>query len=189
MIKLPSLRPKRTTPLDSISVGYRQKPSMNKVTFVAVFGVLLAAASFYEGTAYQRTADNNGAASSYMSVSLNAQNRNSTSGNSLQSNFSRLHVVGQVSFVSSAKITVQDQRSGQNTTLAINDNTEVVLNGQDASASDIQDGDLAFITKANNSSDVAARIIANSSTSQSLTDGSGSSTSGLSATIPSLQSN
>jgi hypothetical protein len=140
---------------DEVSVGYRPKPTLNKATFL-----LLAAASFYEGTAFQRNADTNG--SSTIATSSSSQSQTSSSGGSgMQTgSFMHSHIIGQVATVSDKSITVQDQRTGNNTTLTINGSTQIEVNGQAASASDIQSGDLVVVTKTSNTSNIAAKIIA-----------------------------
>jgi hypothetical protein len=173
-MKLKSLRSKRVEKSDEVSVGYRPKPSLNKATFLLVFGVLLAAASFYEGTAFQQNADANG--NSPVATNSTTTNRASTSDGSQTGSFVRAHIIGQVQAVSTNSITIQNQQTGQNTTLGINSNTEIAINGQTASVSDIQSGDLVIAFKTSNSSNTASRIIvAPGSWSGSSTAGSGSS--------------
>lgn len=155
-MKLKSLRLKKSEKSDEVSVGYRPKPTLNKGTFLLVFGVLLASASFYEGTAYQRNVDGStvgNVATTSSSLSGNGSNTTKTD------SFVRDHILGAVTAVSSTSITVQDENSGQNTTLSITKTTAIEANGESIAATEIQDGDLVIVTKTSSSSTAAATII------------------------------
>jgi hypothetical protein len=157
MINIPKLLSKSKEPVDEVSVGYQPKPTLNKATFLLVFAVLLAGASFYEGAAFQRSADSSSANTTTAAVSN--QSAASNAQNGMQTGFVRNHVIGQVAAISTTSITVQDQRSGDNTTLSVNGNTQIVINNQSATAGDIQTGDLVIVTKTSNSSSTASKII------------------------------
>lgn len=188
-MKLPSLRPKKSENVEEVSVGYRPKPTLNKATFLLVFGVLLASASFYEGTAYQRHTDANPSATT---ASSNFSPNSSSS--SQTDSYVRTHILGQVAAVSSSSITVQDETSGQESTLSIGKNTPITANGQTIAATDIQTGDLVVVTKASPTSKAASRIIvtqgmiSEGGTNSSATNGS-STTQSDTAGLQPLQSN
>lgn len=194
-MKLKSLLSKKPEKSDEVSVGYRPKPTLNKSTFLLVFAVLLAAASFYEGTAFQRNTDTNGGDST-LAVSTNGTNQDTTGGgvsNTQTGSFVRDHVIGQVTAVSSTTITVENQTSGQNTTLNITNSTQIQADGQSIPVSDIQDGDLVIVMKTSSSSSSASRIIIASGSdnwSESDTQGGGSGTGQSDTTTPqNLESN
>ena len=181
LMKIPSIRLKRAVPADPnvISVGYKPKPSMSKATFLIVFGVLLAGASFYEGTAFQHTTDNSPTISGF--TVTNSNTPNFVTGNSSQGDFAMTHVIGLVTEVSSSKIIVKDQRTGQDIAVNIDSTTQIIINDQIADASNIQKGDLAIVYKTGPHTNTASRIII--APGMGSVDGS-STTSGLSATIP-----
>jgi hypothetical protein len=183
-MKLKSLRLKKSERSDEISVGYRPKPGLNKGAFLLVFAVLLSAASFYEGTAYQRNAEANGTSTVASTGITSNQATGSANSSDMQTgSFVRNHLIGQVAAISSKSITIQDQRTGKNTTLVINSSTQIESEGQTISASDIQTGDLAVVTKTTTSSSTAAKIIiAPGSWNNSSATGGQSNTSGQSET-------
>lgn len=157
-MKLKLFRAKKPVETNEVSVGYHPKPTLNKATFLLVFAVLLAAASFYEGTAFQRNTDTT-TTSNVATSGSTYEDSTSGSSNTQAGSFIHDHVIGQVTAVSGKNITIQDQRTGSNTTLGINNSTQIVANGQTASASDIQTGDLVIATKASSHSSTASKII------------------------------
>jgi hypothetical protein len=190
-MKLKSLRPKKAEKSDEVSVGYRPKPTFNKATFLLVFAVLLSAASFYEGTAYQKNADSNSISPVAANNAASGQGNASSNGSNTQTgSFVRNHIVGQVAAISNSSITVQNQRTGEDTTLTINSSTQISTGGQSISTSNIQPGDLAIVTKTSSNSNIASKIIvAPGSWSGGSSDTTGQSNTSQSDTIAPLDSN
>jgi hypothetical protein len=190
-MKLKSFRAKKPIEANEVSVGYHPKPTLNKATFLLVFAALLAAASFYEGTAFQHNADTSGT-NTVATTGSTYQDTTSGSNNAQAESFISNHVIGQVTAVSGKNITIQDQRTGSNTTLGINSSTQILADGQTASPSDIQTGDLVIATKESSHSSTASKIIVapGSSAGESITGQSQSNTSSTSATpLPDLSTN
>ncbi len=189
-MKIPTIRLKKAPATNPtvISVGYKPKPSMSKATFLVVFGLLLAGASFYEGTAFQHTTDANPSTIGYAATNTGTPSQSFVTGNSSQGDFAMSHVIGQVTSVTSSKITVIDQRTGQDTAVDIDGSTQIIVGGQLTQASSIQKGDLAIIDKTGPHSNTASRIIIAPGMGSV---GGSSTTPGLSATVPTqgLQSN
>lgn len=194
-MKLKSLRLKKSEEKsDEISVGYRPKPTFNKATFLLVFGVLLASASFYEGTAYQRNIDTTDSSSTAATTNIPTTDSSGGNGTKMDS-YVRDHVLGQVTAISSTSITVQDENTTQSVTLSIAKSTQIVANGQAITATEIQEGDLVIITKTSASSTTASRIIVTqgilggSGTDGSSTNQSNTSQSSTGAPYQPLESN
>jgi hypothetical protein len=189
-MKLKSLRLKKSEKSsEEVSVGYRPKPTLNKATFVIVFGVLLASASFYEGTVFQRNTDVNTTGRTGTSNSGNPERNDS---NSQTDSYVRNHVIGEVTADSSTSVTIQEA-SGQNGTFKITSSTQIEANGQSIKATEIENGDVVVITKASNSSSTASKIVITQgtfgTTSSSNTSGGSSTNSGSSTTGQSNTSN
>jgi|SRR5581483_7092344 len=177
-MKLKSLRLKQPEQNDEVSVGYQPKPRLNKVTFLLVFGVLLVSASFYEGTAYQHSADTNLSATTFaVSGPMNAYNSDTRT-----DSYVRTHVLGEVTGITNSSITVQDENSGENLSLKLTGSTQVEANGQSIKASQIQVGDIVIVTKTSANSSTADKIIL----SQGVWNGSGTSGSNTNQSVPSL---
>lgn len=159
-MKLKSLRLKKSEKSsEEVSVGYRPKPTFNKATFLFVFGVLLASASFYEGTVFQRNADTSAAPTSTTGATSNASNNlpANNGGSSQTDSYVRNHVMGEVTVISSSSVTVQEQ-GGQTATFKITRSTQADADGQSIQPSQIQTGDIVVVTKTSNSSTTASRI-------------------------------
>jgi hypothetical protein len=69
--------------------------------------------------------------------------------------------IGQVKAVSSTSITVTNERTGTDSTLAINSTTVVTNAGATAAVSDIKAGDTVFVQAATNDATTATRIMLN----------------------------
>jgi len=71
--------------------------------------------------------------------------------------------IGTVSAISSTSITVTSQRTNTDKTYTINSSTTITNNGQTASVSDIQTGDMVIVVPTSSTSNTASRILVNPS--------------------------
>jgi hypothetical protein len=70
---------------------------------------------------------------------------------------------GKVASISSSSITISNERTSANTTYSITSGTTITDNGQSATASSIQDGDIVIVTTSSTSPTTATRILVNPS--------------------------
>ena len=131
-----------------------------KVLVGVVVFVVVAGVAFYAGVQYQK-----GHAKSIASAAANGQPGDGFGGLGGGRRFGggQRPTLGQVTSVSSSSITVQNSRSGSNSTFAITGGTTIINNGQTASASDIKSGDTVAVIANSSDSSQAARILINPS--------------------------
>jgi hypothetical protein len=121
-------------------------------------GVVVVGASFYLGTAYQKSQQTNTSSLSTNSSSQSNQNGSGFSGNG---RFYRSSMsTSTVTAVSNSNITVQDS-SGSTKTYTINSNTVITDSGEQVTASDIQTGDTVVVIPERTDNGVARRIFVN----------------------------
>jgi hypothetical protein len=136
---------------------YKSGITPSHVFLLLVAGVLIAGAAFYGGVSYEKS-------------HLKTVSSKQTTGGPGSGGYGGRggfgggdRVMGQVTAISPTSITVQNERTGTSSTLAITSSTQITNNGQTATASDIQSGDTVFITENTSNTSQAARILLNPS--------------------------
>ena len=133
----------------------RAKPATPKPVVLAVVGaVIIAAAGFFGGVAYQK---HHGDTASSTAQSRFADGPGGFGQRRMNGS------LGSVTAVSDTSITVQDQRSGTSKTYTIDSSTSVTSNGAAATDSDIKIGDTVLISTSSSTSTTATRILLNPS--------------------------
>lgn len=132
------------------SKSVQHKSSSNIFVWMILI-LVVGAGSFYSGVTYEKSHHTTTAS-------------NVTGSSNYRRGFgARDRVFGQVTAISSSSITVQNSRTGTNTTLAITSSTQITDNGQTATASSIQTGEEVFITENSSDTSQAARVMVNPS--------------------------
>jgi hypothetical protein len=153
-----------------ISAGIWPKVGVGVVLAAAIAGI-----GFYGGVQYQK-----GHQTSVMTASTNGNGQfQGQSGFGGGRRFSN-GAIGSVTAINSSSITVNDQRTDSSKTYAITSATTISDNQQTVDYSDIKVGDTVFVTASSSSTSDATRIIVNPQMMQPLDNGSGSSSGGTS---------
>lgn len=127
--------------------------SLSKHPVTAVIVVMvLCITSFFIGTQYQKHRNASTSSGSAQAGQLQRDGFGQRGG-----------ALGQVTAISAASITVQNQRTNAATTYSITSNTTVSNNGQSAAITDIKAGDTVIIIPLGSSSTTAAHILLNPS--------------------------
>ena len=134
-------------------------PPLPRLTLpIAGVAIVLCAASFAAGVAYQKDHSKTTSVTS----ATGSTNGGFTGGRG--GGFGRrAGGLGQVTAVSPTSITISNQRTGANTSYTINSSTAISDNGQTVITSDIQIGDTVVITTNGSGSTTATRILVNPS--------------------------
>lgn len=131
--------------------------AFGKPLAMAVGALVIAAAAFFGGIAYQK--HHGGANASGHGPLAGIQSGGFGGGRFAR----RSGGFGTVTAASSSSITVQNQRSGASTTYTINSSTQVSDNGASASVTAIQNGDTVLVQTSGMGSATATRIEINPS--------------------------
>lgn len=120
--------------------------------------IVLCAAGFAAGVAYQKDRTKNSAA-----ISSSGSSSTGFPGGGRGGFGRRAGGIGQVTTISATSITINNQRTGASNTYSIDSSTAISDNGQTVSTSDIQSGDTVLVTTSGSGSTTATRILVNPS--------------------------
>ena len=139
----------------SINGSKRQKSGATVVKATSIFAIalLIAGAGFFGGMQFQK----NQSGSSTVSETRQGSN-DIGSGPSRQGGQMMNGTMGEVTAVSSASITVKDERSSSSVTYTVSDSTAITEDGSEVTIDDVQTGDTVMISADDSDSTLASSI-------------------------------
>lgn len=138
------------------SSGQPKSGLASKIVAGVVLLLIVSVGGFFGGISYEK-----GRTSSTGTTVASGQAGGGFAGGTRPRDFSG--GAGTVSAISSSSITITSQQSATAKTYSITSSTVITDNGSTVTFSDIQIGDMVFVTTSSSSSTLAARIIVNPS--------------------------